>query len=135
MTDFMTPPAHAMAAPSGPVWLSEDGIIITISMHPVQDLQVARENMKITKQLAAGVSRPMLVDITRVRSMKKEAREEYVTPESRQFVNSVALITNSGMGSMVGNLFIQLNKHVVPIKLFTDPNKAKEWLMQYKVNQ
>ncbi len=133
MADFLTPPANATIAPTGPVWLSEDGIIITINTVKTHTQEQAVENMVLTKQVGAGTPRPLLVDVTHVQSMSKEAREEYVKSESLEIVTAVALITKSGIGRMVGNLFIGLNKHVVPVKLFNDAHKAKEWLMQYKV--
>lgn len=133
MADFMTPPADAAIAPSGPVWLDGSGILITITTTQVQTLQDAKENMKITWAAGNGIPRPLLIDISRTRAMSKEAREEYTAPESRKHITAVALLTNSNVGRMVGNLFINLNKHVVPIKLFTDPVKGRDWLLQYKV--
>lgn len=132
MTHLLTPPPDAIFAPTGPTWLHEDGIIITINDSAEHTLKDAVENMKITKAIGKGIPRPMLVDVTRVRSMDREARAQYVKPESLQIVTAVALVTNSTIGTMVGNLFINLNKHVVPIKLFSDPDKAKEWLLQFR---
>lgn len=132
MPDFMTPPIDALIAPSGPVWLHESGIMITVNTTPVQTGQDAIDNMVVTRRAGGGIPRPLLVDITRVKEMTREAREEYVKPESLEIITSVALITRSNVGAMVGNLFINLNRHIVPIKLFTDPHKAKDWLLTHR---
>ena len=132
MHDFMKPPPHALVAPSGPVWLSDDGIIITIGKAESQDTEVARENMAYTKKVTAGKPRPLLVDITRVKSMTKGAREEYVKQEEERIITAVALLSNSSIGSVIANIFMSLNKPFVPVKMFTDALKAKDWLRQYR---
>lgn len=132
MADFLTPPKDAVMAPSGPIWLNEDGIIITLNNFVNHTHADALENLRITKEVAGGVPRPLLVDITNVRNMSKEAREEYVMPHNKEIVTAVALITGSNVGRMIGNLFITLNKHVIPVKLFTDAHKAREWLLLHK---
>ncbi len=134
MHDFMIPPDDAMMAPSGPVWLNEDGIVITIGKSESQDTETARENMVYTKKATGGLPRPLLVDMTKVRSMSKGAREEYVKQEEEMIITAVALLTGSNVSNMIANLFISLNKPYVPVKLFTDPVKAKDWLMQYRVS-
>ena len=132
--DFMIPPPDAELAPSGPVWLSEDGIVITIGKSESQDTDIARENMLYTKKVTGGKPRPLLVDITKVRSMSKGAREEYVKQQEELIITAVALLTRSGVGKMIGNIFISLNKPNVPVKLFTDPGKAYEWLMGHRIS-
>lgn len=132
MHDFMIPPPDALMAPSGPVWLNEDGIVITIGKLESQDTETARENMVYTKRVTGGKPRPLLVDMTKVRSMSKGAREEYVQQQGDAIITAVALLTRSGVSNMIANIFISLNKPQVPVKLFTDPDKAKEWLMEYR---
>lgn len=134
MTDLLTPPPHAVITPSGPVWLSEDGIIVTITMAHTQTLADAKENIQYNKRVAAGIPRPLLVDMSRVRSMSKDAREEYVKKDDSPLVTAVALVTNSNISRMVGNFFIGLTQSYVPVKLFTEPEKAREWLLQYIVS-
>lgn len=134
MTDLMTPPPHAVITPSGPVWLSEDGIIVTITTAHTQTLADAKENIQYNKRVAAGIPRPLLVDMSRVRSMSKDAREEYVKKDDEPLVTAVALVTNSSISRMVGNFFIGLTQSYIPVKLFTEPEKAREWLLQYIVS-
>jgi hypothetical protein len=135
MAEFLKPPPHAVAAPSGPTWLGDDGIIISINESVIHTREEAVRNIEVTRMVGLGIPRPMLVDLTKVRSMSKEGREEYTKSETLKVVTAVGFITNSNVGRMVGNLFINLNKHVLPVKLFNDAYKAKEWLMQYRVNK
>lgn len=134
MSDFMIPPPDALMAPSGPVWLTDDGIVITIGKSESQDTETARENLVYTKKATGGKPRPLLVDMTKVRSMSKGAREEYVKQEEDVVITAVALLTRSSVSNMIANLFISLNKPHVPVKLFIDPVKARDWLMQYRIS-
>ncbi len=134
MIDLMTPPPEAEISPSGPVWLNEDGIVVTITTTATQDLTSAKENVAFQRKVAAGKPRPLLVDMTSVRSISKEAREEYVKEREGPFITAVALVTKSSIARMVGNFFIGLNHTHVPAKLFSDPAKARDWLLQYRVD-
>lgn len=132
MTDYLAPPSNALQSSTGPIWLNEDGIIITLNNFVPLDEENAIENLKLTKQLAGEVPRPLLVDVSNVRNMSKEARVKYSSPENKSFITSVALVTTSNVGKMIGNLFIAFDKHSVPIKIFTELNSACSWLLQHK---
>lgn len=133
MTDLMTPPLDTLSTHFGFMWLNEEGIVVIVTMIPEHTLDNAKESMAYTKKLAAGTPRPMLVDMSKVRSINKEAREEYVKKIDEPFITAVALLTNSNISRMVGNFFIGLNNMQIPAKLFTDPEKARVWLLQYIV--
>ena len=133
MTDLMTPPLDTLSTHFGFMWLNEEGIIIIVTMIPEHTLDNAKESMAYTKKLAAGTPRPLLVDMSKIRSMSKDAREEYVKKVDEPFVTAVALVTSSNISRMVGNFFIGMNQAYVPVKLFTQPEKAREWLLQYLV--
>lgn len=133
MENLLIPPENAVISPSGPIWLNADGIIVTITTVPYQTLENAKENMEYNRRMAGGKPRPLLVDMTRVRSLSKEAREEYVRESEEPFITAVALVTKSGVSNMIANFFIRVNPSSIPTKLFTDPEKAREWLLQYLV--
>lgn len=134
MHDFMTPPANAMITPWGPIWLSPEGIIINIGAKPSQSKEDVAEYLSHIRKAAAGKPRPFLVEISRVRSMSKEVREEYDRHNTAELITAMALVTGSSIGNMLGNILIGINTPKVPTKLFSDPGKAKTWLMQYTLN-
>ncbi|MBZ0098492.1 MAG: hypothetical protein K8F30_05380 [Taibaiella sp.] len=131
MPEFMIPPADAMMTPWGPIWLSTEGIIINIGAKSSQTREDVIEYLSYIKKAAAGKPRPFLVEISRVRSMSKEVREEYDKHNTAGLVTAMALVTKSAIGNMLGNILIGVSTPKVPTKLFTDPVKAKTWLMQY----
>lgn len=47
-----------------------------------------------------------------------------------KFANRFALIVQSGISSFLTNFFIHLNRPPIPVKTFTSPEKALEWLRE-----
>jgi len=59
-----------------------------------------------------------------------------VTPEAREILSTegikglskAALITSSSFNAFIGNIFIQMNKPKIPIKLFKTQEEGLKWL-------
>ena len=132
MTELVPPP-HAVVTLSGYTWLDEDGVIIAVGLsHQLHTLEHAIENTKINAMLAGDLRRPFLIDMNKVKSMSKGAREYYAGPEPQKNITAVAILINSSVGKAVANFFLLLTKPSVPTRMFTDYKEAKEWLLNYK---
>lgn len=128
----LKPPPDAVSTGTGYTWLDKRGIIIAVANeHDLHTLKDAEENNKINTRLAQGIPRPFLIDMTKVRSMSREARAFYAGPEPAKALVAVAILTNSNIGNLVANFFILLTKPSLPTKLFTDTSEAIKWLSQY----
>ncbi len=133
MKDILTPPPNASLSRSGYTWLNEDGIIIALATaHEVHSLEDAIENTRINEALAAGIRRPFLIDLTKVKTMSREARAFYAGPEPQKSITAVALLTGSNIGKMVANFFIGLAKPTLPTRMFTNIEEAYNWAKQHK---
>lgn len=131
MYDFMTPPADAVTTRWGPIWLSEDGIIINLGARASQSREEVARYMEHIRQVSAGKPRPLLIEISRLRVASKEVRDEYDRQKADQLATAMALVTTSAVSKMIGNMLVGFNKSKIPFKLFTDAAKAREWLVQY----
>lgn len=126
-------PSHALETSSGFTWLGENGIIMAIaSNHQLHTLEHAIENTKMIAAIAGNVRRPFLIDMTKVKSMSKEAREYYAGPEPQKSITAVAIVTKSSVGKAVANFFLLLTKPAIPTRLFTQIDEAVEWLLPYR---
>ncbi|HEY9178328.1 MAG TPA: hypothetical protein VIN07_11580 [Flavipsychrobacter sp.] len=134
MHDFMIPPVDALITPWGPIWLSQDGIIVNLGSKSSQSKEDVAEYLSYIRKAGGGQPRSVLIEISRIRSASKEVRDEYNRQNMEGLVTALALVTHSGIAKMIGNLIIGISTAKVPTKLFTDPLKAREWLLQYKVN-
>ncbi|MDH5365629.1 MAG: hypothetical protein OEW67_01480 [Cyclobacteriaceae bacterium] len=90
----------------------------------------AIENVEAEKELISSlIKMPLLVDIRNVKSIESEARDYFTGVESQQIISKAALWTDSPISNMIGNFFIGLNKGTVPVKLFSNKDKAITWLI------
>lgn len=132
MPEFMNPPPHAVRAPLGLTWLHEDGFIVILNdERDTHTLEDAIENLRIIRGIAGDKPRPLLVDLRRIKTASREAREEYVKPANKQWISAAAAITKSTIAKTVVNIFMHVQKQIVPIKVFNDPEKARKWVMQF----
>ena len=109
------------------VWLGDDGIIY-VEVIPNEEITLAsaRISSELRVQLAFGKTRPLLVDMSKVKSITREAREFYSKDES--FVSAMALIIKSPVSKVIGNLFLSIDQPIYPVRLFTSKNEAIDWL-------
>lgn len=98
------------------------------------DLDAAKSVTNDRKKVSEFSSKPMFVDGTTVKSITKEARDFFGSEEGSELLSASAIYTNSRLSAFLANFFIKVNltKTKVPVKLFTDKDKAIQWLERYK---
>jgi hypothetical protein len=94
-------------------------------------LQDAQEVLQRIGALSNGIRHPILVDITGIRSMSRDARAYFAGPDSAKVESAAALLVLSPMAKAIGNFFLGLNKAAIPTRLFTSEALAIEWLEPY----
>lgn len=136
MSDLLNPPNNFITSSSGKTWLNDDGIIIAVAdEQEYHTLEQAKENTAITLTVANGKRRPFLIDMSKVKSMSRDARVYYAGTEPVKAITAVAILTNSNVGKMVANFFIGLTHQHLPTKMFTDINEAINWLQGHQLEQ
>ncbi len=94
-------------------------------------LDIAKEIVRTRISFTRGTKMPSLILSEGVISIDKAAREYFVTPESTEGLAASAIITHSPFSSFLGNLFLQLTRGSIPVKIFTNRIKAEKWLQQF----
>ncbi len=115
------------------VWLGDDGIVRSVMFENAEEtLETAKENVAAGIEVSGDKECPLMLDMSRIKSMNKEARDFYAAGDEREGAElAIALIINSPLSRMIGNFFIGLNAPVKPTKLFTDEEKALSWLKTF----
>lgn len=90
--------------------------------------QMVQERLKISN----GVIRPMFIDIRHLVSTDIKARKYMASEEAILFISAGAIHVNGLISKLAGNIFITVDKPLVPTKLFTDKDKAIRWLEKFK---
>jgi hypothetical protein len=104
-------------------WDYNDGAVVT--------LEEAKEEIVIIGRLVTPKGGRLLIDIRSIRSITREARALFASDEtSGMGVIGLALVIKSSVSRMIGNVYFYWNKTAHPTRLFTDPEKARAWLVQ-----
>jgi len=116
-------------------WM-EDGICRTVvKSNAVIELHHAQENTDTVVTLSNNSQPPILVDIRKIKSINKEARDHFAMRDRKPRVCAIAMLINSPLSKVVGNFYLAINQPSVPTKLFNSEDKAIEWLKQFVGNK
>jgi hypothetical protein len=113
-------------------WMGEDGICRT-KIKPGSDVTVefAQENTKAVNSLYFGKKFPLMIDSRGIKSMSRDARNQFSTKGRETYVLAFAIIISSPISRIIGNFFMGINKPAVPTRLFEDEIEAEKWLKHY----
>jgi hypothetical protein len=114
------------------IWLSNGILFVEYKPRLVMNLEVAKQIVADRLKVSNGVSHPMFLDGRNFVSIDRATMKYYKTKEVVQYVTSAAFLTGSALSSLASNIFLSLEKPLVPTKLFTDEKKALDWLEKYK---
>ena len=126
---------EAVDTPFMSMWKDDSGLLCARyinDLHLSLDVAIAVVESRI--YFARGRAYPILVDMRGIKSTTKEARQ-YMATVGATLVTAGALITGSAVNRTLGNIFLILDKPLVPLKLFTDEVQARKWLKQFLPKQ
>ena len=112
----------------------ENGILICKYQQGLEiNIDIAHQMIKDRRDYIKNKSYPTLLDARGLKSINREAREYSSSDEGYEGVTAGALLSGSIFTSYIGNFFLKItsNKPNVPLRLFTDKQKAMEWLAQF----
>ena len=109
----------------------EGGILLSEYIVANVDLNVARKGVELRHSIVQGRSYPLFVDISKVKSINKEAREYLSQPEASMYIKAAALLASSYLSKIAGTFFLSFNRPPIPTKLFTDKVEALKWLERF----
>jgi hypothetical protein len=127
-----TIPKHAIEVTCFYTWKGEDGIVRT-KIKPGSEVTVeyARENSNAVNSLFTGKKFPLLIDSRGIKSMTREARNQFTTKGRETNTLAFAIVIDSPLSRVIGNFFMGINKPAVPTRLFDDEIEAEKWLKPY----
>lgn len=113
------------------IWLGDDDLV---HLQPIarreQTLDDARENVAAVAKVCGTKPMPLLIHFEAAAPQTPECREHYLSDEALSTVTAVAIVTNSMLGRIVGNLMIGTHTKGAPVRLFDSLEKASAWLIE-----
>lgn len=117
-------------------WMGDDAVARSYVLEGANvDLTDAIENSKAVNDLYNGHKFPLLVNITEINSITKEARSYFAVNDRETHITAFAIVGKSEVGKVIANFFFKLNRVAVPARMFTNEEKALIWLEKYKPNR
>ena len=118
----------------GKIWIEGNIICGTFSQNVVINLNVAKDMVKDRLMLSEGKPYLILVEIDKIKAVENKARSYFASTEGTRQLIAAALIANSYLSRIIGNFFLTFNKPLIPTRLFTDREEARQWLRQYAID-
>ena len=117
----------------GEVWLDKDGILHQEYAKGAElKLQDSRAELKLyqTRFCHEG-KRPIVVDLTGIKTVSKESREIYSSEEMGNILSAAALIVGNPVSRIMGNFYMGINRTRMPVRMFTRTTDARKWLKEF----
>lgn len=109
------------------LWLEDDVIHLVYKRDCIISLDAAKEIVRMRLEYQKGLSYKGIAFISLIKTVTPEARQ-YLAKEGSNGVTKVALIVSSSFTTILGNLFVSINKPLVPTKLFSTKEEGMKWL-------
>lgn len=113
-------------------WL-DNGILFSKFQEGVEvDVERMKELIDLREEISNGEMQYWLYDLGNVKNITKEARD-YADRFGQNYIQVVAVLVNSHITKFIFNTYIKLKKPIMPFQVFTDVEKAKDWLLRIKM--
>lgn len=114
------------------MWV-ENGIVYQFyKAELILDLAIAKKMVAARLSISNGIIRPVFVDIRNIVSLDSATRKYFAGGEAVELISAGALYLDNCLARMAGNIFLKIDKPVVPTRLFTNKEKALQWLEVFK---
>lgn len=107
--------------------LRDDGVLHARprATHLDQTLDDVRANLQACRELLAGQTAPILVDMRGMGTLTREARLAYA--HEAEFATRQAMLVDSAFTRIAANLFIRVAGPRQPTRMFTSEEEALAW--------
>lgn len=96
------------------------------------DLELAKKLVHDRKLVSDGKTYPVFVDLYKAVAINKAARNYFSSPEGIQGLSAVGVLVTNQLTKHGATIWNMIDKPAVPTKIFTDKEKALQWLSQFK---
>lgn len=115
-------------------FVQEDAITYLSILSKNIDLKIAKEIVEQRLAFTGEEDALLFVDNSNIKSISKDAREYFGSKESNLKLKAMVVYASSTLSVFLANFVIRINltNYTIPIKLFTNKEKAIEWLNSFK---
>jgi hypothetical protein len=107
-----------------------DGILYSYSKDPKRTVKMIADNIALVKQITGGKKPPLLIYLCDSPIPDKETRL-YSAEQLPNVYSAMAMVSKPGLSKLIMNILFRLRKPPIPMKSFTDDEKARTWLRKF----
>jgi hypothetical protein len=113
--------------------IENETLICSYKQRLDMNLDIAKRIVQARIEFTQGESYPILIDFSHLKSATKEARDYMNDPDGglKGLVGG-AFLSNSVVATVFINLYLKINKPIIPSKFFTEKAEALNWLQELK---
>ncbi|MBE5320676.1 STAS/SEC14 domain-containing protein [Pedobacter sp. MR2016-19] len=110
--------------------LTDDGILISYSKNILRTIENISANVALVKKITNNKKVPLLIYLKNSPVPDKETRK-FSTEQLPQIYTAMALVSKPGLSQLIMKIMFKFQNPPIPIKSFTDDQKARAWLTQF----
>jgi hypothetical protein len=110
--------------------LTDDGILISYSKSILRTVENIAANVELVKKITGNKKVPLLIYLKNSPVPDKETRK-FSTAQLPQIYTAMAMVSKPGLAQLIMKILFKFQIPPIPMKSFTDDEKAMEWLRQF----
>ena len=112
------------------IWL-ENGIIHVVNTQTHYTEEMVDQIIQERNEVRNGKEYPLLSYMQNFKSATKKARERLLQEDANEGITAMAVLSSSRLHIVYFNFMTTFYKMRLPVKMFTDKEKAITWLTKY----
>lgn len=111
-------------------YLDTDGILYSYSKSIKRTVENIGRNVVLVKQITGDKPVPLLIYLTDS-PVPDKATRQFSTEQLPQIYKAMAMVSKPGLSQLIMSILFKFQKPPIPMKSFTDDQKAREWLERF----
>ncbi|NOZ67226.1 MAG: hypothetical protein GXP00_12180 [Alphaproteobacteria bacterium] len=113
------------------IFIDDDGIVNVLFGTIMMTSEHVIYSAGVVRKLRPGQKMPILNICEAALNVEKSLSEVGQLDWVSETVSALAIVTDTKIGRILGNIFMRLQKNPYPTKLFNSEAAARKWLMNY----
>jgi hypothetical protein len=110
--------------------LTDNEILISYSKSILRTVKNISANVALVKKITNNKKVPLLIYLKNS-PVPDKATRKFSTEQLPQIYTAMAMVSKPGLAQLIMKILFKFQNPPIPIKSFTDEEKAREWLKQF----
>lgn len=111
-------------------YFDETGILYSYSKSILRTVENIGRNVSLVKQITNNKPVPLLIFLSDS-PVPDKATRQFSTEQLPHIYKAMAMVSKPGLSQLIMRILFKFQSPPIPMKSFTDEQKAREWLEQF----